>query len=636
MPLLPFRFPAPSRAASCLVLALLLATSPARAGQAHVDALAHAAADRFIVTYRDGGAQAAAARKRGDDPLRSAARALPARQGRPLRLSRMRRLSSGQEVVQVSRSLDRVEAATLMRQLAAEPGVLRVEVDQRLQPEAVPSDPLLPLQWALAPGSAGINVQPAWDLSDGAGVVVAIIDNGVYPHPDLVPNLLPGYDFLSDETSAADGDGRDPDPTDVGDWAPAGLCGAGSSSTFSSWHGTQVAGIAGASHNGDGIAGVGFRARLLPLRVGGKCGAYTSDILDAIDWASGGSVAGVPANPSPAEVINLSMGAVGACSPSFQAAIDRAVSRGTVFVTAAGNGARDAADEFPGNCQNTITVAASRYDGAKASFSNYGADVDLTAPGQEILTTHVNGPTEPVAPTQRALFGTSMAAPHVAGVVALMQAVARHPLAPARIEAILKATARPMPVACPQGCGAGLLDAGAAVAAARAEPPPAPPPPPPAPAPKPAPMPAPVPRPMPAPAPAPKPTPAPAPAPKPAPKPAPAPRPAPAPAPKPAPAPTPAQKHVTVRGLSANSGISRDYQINVQAGHTLQVGITGGLGDADLYVWRGGQPTGPWLCRPHLSGNEERCSIYSPYASRYYLRVYGFRSFVRVQLDVSY
>ncbi|KRG45950.1 peptidase S8, partial [Stenotrophomonas panacihumi] len=459
--------PLPSFCSPGLLLTGLLAVSPAWAGQVHVEALVDGVHDRFIVTYREGDAQA---RMRGDDPLRAAAKALPVRRGRALQLSRLRRLASGQDVVQASRALDRVEAETLMRQLAADPAVLRVEVDQRLQTEAVPSDPLLSLQWALAPGSAGINVQPAWDMSDGAGVVVAIIDTGVYPHPDLAANLLPGYDFLSDATSAADGDGRDADPTDVGDWAPAGLCRPHSRSTFSSWHGTQVAGIAGASHNGEGVAGVGVRARLLPLRVSGKCGAYISDILDAIDWASGGSVSGVPANASPAEVINMSMGTTGLCSPSFQAAIDRAVSRGTVFVTSAGNGARDARHEYPANCQNTITVAASKYDGGKASFSNHGPSVDLTAPGQEILTTHVNGPNEPIEPNQRAVFGTSMAAPHVAGVVALMQAVARHPLTPARIEAILKATARPMPVACPEGCGAGLLDAGAAVAAARAEP----------------------------------------------------------------------------------------------------------------------------------------------------------------------
>ncbi len=591
-----FFFSGPRRAAALLMLAGILAASPALAGRAHVEGLDQGVHDRFIVTYRDGGRQAASARRLGEDPLLPAALALPARRGHALRLSRMRRLSSGPELVRASRALDRAEAATLMHQLAADPNVLHVEVDQRLQPMAVPNDPMLSTQWGLAPGSPGINVQPAWDHSDGAGVVVAIIDNGVYPHPDLAANRLPGYDFVSDVTSAADGDGRDADPTDMGDWAAAGQCGAGARATSSTWHGTHVAGVVAAvSNNGVGIAGVGFHAKFLPLRVGGKCGAYTSDILDAIDWASGGSVAGVPANAFPAEVINMSMGGVGVCPPSYQAAINRAVSRGSVFVTAAGNKAGDVAAAFPANCQNTIAVAASRYDGAKASFSNYGAGVDLTAPGQEIHTTHVNGYMEPIGPTFRAVYGTSMAAPHVAGVAALMQAAAPYPLTPARIEALLKATARPMPVPCPLGCGSGLLDAGAAVAAARAEPPPAPVTPPPAPTPVPAPL------------------------------------------PTPPPPSEPVPQRLFLTGMSAAQGVSLNYQIDVPAGRTLVVRMDGGIGDADLYVQRNVPVTlSNWLCRPYKATSQETCTLTSPTAARYYIRVHAFGKFAGVRLSAGY
>ncbi|MEE7547807.1 S8 family serine peptidase, partial [Xanthomonas sp. Kuri4-1] len=170
---------------------------------------------------------------------------------------------------------------------------------------------------------AGINVRPAWDKATGNGVVVAVIDTGITSHPDLDANILPGYDFISDTFVSRDGDGRDADPSDEGDWNPVqGECyttPSPSPITDSSWHGTHVAGtIAAVTNNAVGVAGTAYNAKIVPVRVLGRCGGYTSDIADAIVWASGGSVSGVPANANPAEVINMSLGGSGTCSTTYQ------------------------------------------------------------------------------------------------------------------------------------------------------------------------------------------------------------------------------------------------------------------------------------------------------------------------------
>jgi len=561
-----------------VAVALLPALAEATAGEAQLDALAGAPMhDRFIVTWRDGPArvQASGAAR---DPLAMAAAAVPVRRGAALQVQRVRALALGPEVVASSRALDRVEAGILMRSLAADPAVLRVEVDQLLQPARVPNDPRFPAQWQFKQDAVGINIQPAWDITGGAGTVVAIIDTGVRPHPDLVGNLLAGHDFISDPVSAGDGDGRDGNADDEGDWTRAGECSEWTRASYSSWHGTQVAGIAGArADNREGIAGVAHDAGVLPVRVMGKCGARTSDVLDAIVWSAGGEVPGVPANPHPAEAINLSMSGWGECSASYRQAIDAAVSRGTTVVVAAGNRAGDAANALPANCPNVIAVAGSNYMGRRMTMSNHGAIIDITAPGQDILTTRVSGATTAYGTRYEAEHGTSMAAPHVAGVVALMQAAAARPLTPGRIERILRQTARPMPVACPEGCGAGLLDAGAAVAAARAEG---------------------------------------------------------AVAPAPAPA---APRSLALSGLAGARGAELAYTIDVPAGRTLSVRINGGSGDADLYVDQGRAPTQrTWLCRPYRIGNEETCTIAPTVAGRYHIRIHAYTTISGVALNASY
>jgi serine protease len=217
---------------------------------------------------------------------------------------------------------------------------------------------------------------------------------------------------------------------------------------------------------------------VLPVRVLGRCGGYMSDIADAIVWASGGSVPGVPTNPNPAEVINMSLGGQFACDEVLQGAIDSAVARGTTVVVSAGNSNADSSQFSPASCRNVITVGASRVNGGKAFYSNFGGVVDLSAPGggggQDpfpngyVWQTINDSVTEPELgqPVYGGMAGTSMAAPHVAATAALVQSIASKPLTPAQMETMLKATARAFPVAIPasQPMGTGLLNAKAALA----------------------------------------------------------------------------------------------------------------------------------------------------------------------------
>ncbi|WP_063749869.1 S8 family serine peptidase, partial [Streptomyces sp. C] len=323
-------------------------------------------------------------------------------------------------------------------------------------------------------------VPAAWDKTTGSGVTVAVIDTGYVAHSDVAPNIVAGYDFISSSTAARDGNGRDNNPADQGDWSAAGECGTGSKASDSSWHGTHVAGTIGAAtNNAKGVAGIAYNAKIQPVRVLGKCGGATSDIVDAITWASGGTVAGVPANATPAKVINMSLGGSGACTTSYQNAINAAVGRGTTVVVAAGNSNADAAGFTPASCNNVINVAASNRTGDRSFYSNYGAIIDVAAPGGEtrratdtpgtvttpengILSTLNGGTTTPGAEIYKPYQGTSMAAPHVAGLAALLVA-AKPSLTPAQIEAAIKANARPLAGTCTGGCGAGLADATATV-----------------------------------------------------------------------------------------------------------------------------------------------------------------------------
>jgi len=459
------------------VLSTLLLAAPAFAGDVQLSGLASAPThQRFIVKYKDGATDVATPTALASS-LKAAAQAVPAAQGRALGLQKLRQLAIGPTVVKADRPLDAAESELLMRRLAADPNVEYVEVDQLMHATLVPNDSRLSEQWGFGTSNASINVRPAWDKATGTGVVVAVIDTGITNHPDLNANILPGYDFISDAAMARDGGGRDNNANDEGDWYAANECGAGYPASNSSWHGTHVAGtIAAVTNNTTGVAGTAYNAKVVPVRVLGKCGGYTSDIADAIVWASGGTVSGVPANANPAEVINMSLGGGGSCSTTYQNAINGAVSRGTTVVVAAGNQASNASGYRPASCANVITVGATGYSGQRASYSNYGAGVDLAAPGGAgtegspngyIWSTLNNGTTVPGSDIYAGYTGTSMATPHVVGVVALMQSVAAQPLTPSQVEGLLKATSRAFTVKQTQPNGAGLLDAAAAVARAR-------------------------------------------------------------------------------------------------------------------------------------------------------------------------
>jgi serine protease len=325
--------------------------------------------------------------------------------------------------------------------------------------------------WGLS-GTYGVNSPQAWGRTKGSpDVVVAVIDTGILPHADR-GQIVAGYDFVSDSNMANDGTGWDSDPTDQGDWISASENSsgffAGCGQSDSSWHGTHVAGtIAGASNN-IGIVGVAPNVKVQPVRVLGKCGGYTSDIIAGIYWASGISPVGAPTNATPADVINMSLGGSGSCTSSMQTAIDSANSRGVTVVVAAGNSNTNAITAEPANCNGVVVVGATDSNGRRASFSNYGSVVDVSAPGVGIYSTLNTGRTSAALDTYVSYNGTSMATPHVAGVVALMLSI--NPLlTPSQVETKLKATVRSFGGAtCDVAnssllCGSGIVNAGSAL-----------------------------------------------------------------------------------------------------------------------------------------------------------------------------
>ena len=371
--------------------------------------------------------------------------------------------TSGTSTVQ---PLTSAEHTALVQSLASAPGVRYAESNQRMVPLAVPNDPRYREQWHYA----NMNLPAAWDITTGVdSMVVAVLDTGIVPHPDLDSRVLPGIDFISDVASAGDGNGLDNDPNDVGGDLPTG---------GSSFHGTHVAGTIGAvSNNGTGVAGVTWKGKLLPVRVLGKQGGSLSDIAAGMNWASGGTVPGARANTTPARVINMSLGGTGTAPQSLQDIVSSAANRNpsVIFVIAAGNENQDATNTFPCNMQNVICVGSVRFNGKRSSFSNYGTRVDVMATGGQ-MSEDLNGdnfpdgvlstlPTTTRQPGYDRHNGTSMAAPHVAGVVALMLAV--NPDLPfAQVETILKETADTAS-RCTEGCGAGLVNAQAAVLRAK-------------------------------------------------------------------------------------------------------------------------------------------------------------------------
>ncbi|MFC9125942.1 S8 family serine peptidase [Streptomyces sp. NPDC057099] len=445
------------------------APRPAAVPTAQTEAAPGAPAERLIVGYKSGAAEAKSNKAAAADADTKAEKT-----GEDIDFQR--RLGTGAALVELGTDTTRTSVADVVAQYEADPQVAYVVPDRLNKPTAVtPNDTDYSKQWDLFESTAGMNVPAAWDTTTGSGVTVAVIDTGYVTHSDLAANIVGGYDFISDTAVSVDGNGRDSNPADPGDWYNANECGTGIPASSSSWHGTHVAGtIAAATHNGKGIAGIAYGAKISPVRVLGKCGGYDSDIIDAITWASGGTVSGVPANTNVAKVINMSLGGGGACSTATQSAITGAVNRGTSVVVAAGNENQNVSNSSPANCNNVISVAATNRAGSRASYSNFGSLVDISAPGGEtrtssangILSTLNSGTKTPSSENYAAYQGTSMATPHVAGLAALVKS-ANSALTPAQIESAIKANARALPGTCSGGCGAGLADAAKTVQAVK-------------------------------------------------------------------------------------------------------------------------------------------------------------------------
>lgn len=333
------------------------------------------------------------------------------------------------------------------------------------------NDPQLGQQWHYPL----INLPGAWDVTRGdSGVIVAVIDTGVLlGHPDLQGQLTDGYDFISLPSNALDGDGWDANPDDPGDDYPNSI-----------FHGTHVAGtIAAATNNGQGVAGVAGGVRVMPLRVLGAMGGYSFDIMQAVRYAAGLPNAAGVLPVRPAAVINLSLGG-GGWSVEEQEVYAEARRQGVVVVAAAGND-DSMVPSYPASYPGVLSVSAVGPDKARASYSNFGPGIDLAAPGgaatdtngdfrddtatDNVWSTAGSDAAGYVQFTYIGICGTSMAAPHVAGVIALMKSVNRS-LTPDRIDQLLASGELTEDIGAPgrdSDFGYGLIDAARAVAAAQ-------------------------------------------------------------------------------------------------------------------------------------------------------------------------
>ncbi|HZH44450.1 MAG TPA: S8 family peptidase [Lysobacter sp.] len=510
------------------------------------------------------------------------------------KVSYARRLGIGAHVVTFSHGISVAEANALAAALKAD-GAKYAHPNYRVYPQAIPNDPQYNLQWDFSHPISGIMAEQAWDVTTGAGTIVAVIDTGYVDHQDLNANVIPGYDFISDPENARDGDGRDPDAHDLGDYL---------GNRTSTWHGTHVAGtIAAVTNNRIGVAGVAPRAKVMPIRALGPFGGTFADILDAVTWASGGHVDGIPDIATPATVINMSLGGYtpeGCAGTVVQQVIDDALARGVSIVVAAGNDNANAKYFSPASCSGVITVGASAVDGGRSTlYSNFGEHITISAPGGNgyyitepydhfIWSLGNLGQFEPIpSPDGDAIVlmeGTSMAAPHVAGIVALMQSAAveagRRRWRPDEIKTLLKRTASPWAIApsWDRYQGPGIANAAGAVLAARQN------------------------------------------------------------MPTEADTALPLSNRSAVGRQTATARESLLYKIEVPAGRSsLIVRTYGGVGDVDLYVSRGVVPTATSHQRKSMRvGNTEQVSYTAPAAGTYYVRVYARASFADLSILAAY
>lgn len=402
------------------------------------------------------------------------------------------------------------EAQALAQRLREQPGVAWAEPntrERRLQALVVPDDPEFTAghQWWLEPvGGSNFNVikdrlrgvagfQTGWSTSTGStDTVIAVLDTGITAHPELTGRIINGHDFVSEVDYANDGDGRDTDASDPGDWVSSADRSAnpalfdGCDVEGSSWHGTVIAGqLVATTDNATAIAAMNWTGKVLAVRVAGKCGATVSDIVDGMRWAAGLPVDGAPANPTPARIITISFGGNARCSAAYQEAIDDLHDVGAVVVAAAGN--EHGAVLRPANCRGVVGVGAVNRDGFKTTYSNFGSQVAITTVGGDttagrwgsllsdggLLTLSNSGSQGPGTAGYAHVYGTSFSTPQVAGALALMLAVQPALSATQLIDGV-RLSARPhvtSPVieACSNAnpgrcicttatCGAGLLD----------------------------------------------------------------------------------------------------------------------------------------------------------------------------------
>ncbi len=357
--------------------------------------------------------------------------------------------------------------------------VLRNDIYQGFR---IPNDPLFAQQWHLS----SVNLPAAWELTIGdPDLVVAVVDSGVvHANPDLRarlardpanPERFVEADFV-DISISLDGDGADLDAEDPGDNL------FGTQEGGDSFHGTHTAGTVGAATNNNlGVSGVMWEGQILPVRVlGDRLQGSVADILRGLTWAVGGDLEGFPSNQRPARVVNLSLG--GTTTPSAQTFWEDIITfilddpeglfNDPVLVCAAGNSAIDVRNVVPANIPRMITVGASRFDGQRANYSNFGPGIDVMAPGGQVdqdlnNDTIDDGVTSTLGIDVGIEQGTSMAAPHVTGIAGLLVS-ATPTLTHDLVHNLVRDTTN-VALRCNEGCGNGLVDAAAALLAGGAQ-----------------------------------------------------------------------------------------------------------------------------------------------------------------------
>jgi thermitase len=289
---------------------------------------------------------------------------------------------------------EKADLAQVIRAFKSSPYVEYAEPNYIAHVFITPNDSYWSSQW----GMTKIEAPTAWDITTGnSSVTIAILDTGVdLFHPDLSGKLVSGYDFVNDDSNPQDDHG----------------------------HGTHVAGIAAArTNNGTGVAGLSWGAKIMPVKVMDDYGrGEYEDVASGIIYAANNG----------ADIINLSLGG-SAASSVLKEAVEYAHNLGCVVVAATGND--NSSVNYPARYPEVLAVAATDSDDQRASFSNYGPQVDVAAPGVSIRSTYWWG-----GSTYGWLSGTSQASPHVAGLAALIWSV-NPDLSHTQVESIIKQTA---------------------------------------------------------------------------------------------------------------------------------------------------------------------------------------------------